>query len=1136
KTLINSDTPFETLEILSSSGLAFKFKITNDKDFSLKVNSIKIDRGYAQTQYVKASQIVQGQVNNDNYGVGFEQEGYQFRLKDLLEFQDEQGIHFSWKLERTNEEGQVELMTEKEASGLQEDNKYFEYFDHYLVERINLSSESKDSELAKWEAQAGFVPAMVDIGDGNRNFYLVVPRFDFSDMFQQPAAVGDQLIYRFTAVDIFGQHSQTLEHLTSRKHLSPPPPPDKGICDYHLNITAQKVVEEFLTIAVSPSDEMLKWEGSQVRYEIWTKDQPLSSGGYYGLGDDVEDIGDSSENPIVSPKGMRKVATLTENELTARIDGLSDFPYGKVHTLFVRAISEEGNASRLIRCEHSTNINDQPKKNNAHLERVPPVSNSVVEWVGQVDMRAEVIPYLEPILNDKTHQFDFIPLENKFIREVSVKLLHHQFVDDHFLYPTGGYEVYVRDRDASTNDEFKNYRKQMTVEVLSKNTYGNSPFSTVDFSKWKSNFRTADDIKNDIVIEGYPDWGSLMLMSGTEKINSLSDGLKIHPILEEILHKIENWTIENNGFLMIHDGGVSPKEIEKISFDGLSENFDQEKDPFGMGMLQWMGRTVDLAIYQNGVMLREEQMINLVKAHASGVDQSHQLNLELLLNSDRQTPMNYYRLGLHPVIRQSSMNEDLNLRKDERHTEFANSLNQFKSVLQVLLGPGKVLSGFNTSGVVERYMAFIDRYAQTRGISDNGEMALSVSWYNEQGDIERSVNHDGSISFQQTYEEPLARRFAYRIKRIGRYYPLYLQLGFVTDHEEELKQQGLLVRLPRVENPRVPTVEFLGNKLRNGIQCTEWLVREHEEEAMVQSNETLRNRLGYRGLAWSLYSEVKAGWRQWSGWNGDDNWFTHTFEGGDEKLAISEEEKLLLGAEVKWAGDSSLKPDASLNGHPFTELLEPKGMVIRVPELPYYYQYRLAAFSRADDVDSQVKLTDAVVSLPTIMPAIDIEHAGWSLDENHELKIWWKVPSVWDSFTEAQEKIWQYEAPFAKRIWDFDLKFTLQIRRQGRIIPLAYIKPEPVEEGNLPETRRYLVVTAGSYLYSENPGKVERLTPIDMKSKFNPMLELTLKVDRKFADWMAADGQFIFDLISHRAYGHQRSLRSKLIDKTKLKV
>ncbi|MEO9966448.1 MAG: hypothetical protein ABJF11_11700 [Reichenbachiella sp.] len=1136
KTLINSETSYESLEVLANSGLAFKFKISDEKNFSLKVNSIKIDQGYGQTQLVKGSQIGQGIINQDNYGVGFEQEGYQFRLKDLLEFQDEQGIHFSWELERTDDEGHVELMTEKEASGLQEENKYFEYFDHYLVERINLSSESQESELVKWEAQAGFVPAMVDIGDGNRNFYLVVPRFDFSDMFQQPAAVEDQLIYRFTAVDIFGQYSQTLEHLTSRKHLSPPPPPDKSTCDYQLMITAQGVEEELLKIAVSPSKEMLKWEGSPVRYEIWTKDQPLSSGGYYGLGDDVEDIGGSNDKPIVSPKGMRLVTTIYDPTSITTLDSLEDFSFGKVHTLFVRSISEEGNASRLIRCEHSTKINDQLKKNYAHLERIPPFSNTVIEWVSQLDMRAETIPYLEPILTSHMHHFDYTPLDNKYIREVSIKLLHHQYVDDEFLYPTGGYVVYVRDRDASTNDELRNYKKQVTVEVLSKNTYGNSPYNTVDFSKWKSNFRKAEDKSVDLPIEGYPDWGSLLLMSGTEDIHGFSDGLLIHPILEEILLSIESWTEENNGFLMIHGGGISPKEVEKISFDALSEDFDLEKDPFGMGMLQWMGRTVDLAIYQNGVMLREDKMINLINAHASNIDASHRLNLELLLNSDRQTPMNYYRLGLHPVIKQSSINADPDLQKEERFTEFANSLNQFRSILQVMTGTGRALIGFDSAGIIERYTAFIDRYAQTRGISENGDIDLSVSWYNEQGNIERSVNHDDSISFQQTHEEPLARRFAYRIKRIGRYHPLYLQLGLITNNEEEIQEEPLLVRLPRVEVPRVPVIEFLGNKLREGIQCTEWLVREHEEEAMVQSNETLRNRLGYRGLAWSLYSEVKAGWRQWSGWNGDDNWFTHEFEGEDQKLAINEQEKQILAADAKWTGDSKLKPDASLHGHPFTELLEPKGMVIRILELPYYYQYRLAAFSRADDVDSPVKLTDAVQSLPTIMPGIDTDHAGWSFGENDILKLFWKIPSVWDSFTKVQEKIWQHEEPFAKRIWDFDLKFTIQIRRQGRIIPLAYIQPEPVEEGNYPETRRYLVVTSGSYLYSENPGKVEKLAPIDLKSKFDPVIDINLKVNRKLIQWMALEDNFIFELICNRAYGHQRSLSSVLIHKTEVEI
>jgi len=118
-----------------------------------------------------------------------------------------------------------------------------------------------------------------------------------------------------------------------------------------------------------------------------------------------------------------------------------------------------------------------------------------------------------------------------------------------------------------------------------------------------------------------------------------------------------------------------------------------------------------------------------------------------------------------------------------------------------------------------------------------------------------------------------------------------------------------MVRLPRVKKPAVPAASFLGNFPRDGIACSEWVVEEHDEESLVQSNETLRNRLGYRGIAWSLFSEVMPNWDVWSGWrlpessndedwrqwSGDTTWVDRGIEVGDLLLpGLSEDETASL--------------------------------------------------------------------------------------------------------------------------------------------------------------------------------------------------------------------------------------------------
>lgn len=1131
-TLINSSVTYEELEILAASGLALKLNIADETDFSLSVKSLKVNRGYGNEDIIKASKIHDGSFNNNSSEIGIDRERY--RIKDLLEFQDEQGIHFSWELEGLNDEGESIIMTERESSGLQEENKQFEYFDHFLVERQNLSSESQETGYAKWEAKPGFVPSMLDIGDGNRNFYLVVPRFDFSDMFQVPADTGDQLLYRFTAVDIFGNYSETLEYLTSKKHLETPPPPDKIAANYQVDLDQKGSVNEQLALSLSESEQMANWSGSHVRYEIWASEQPLAAGGYYGLGDDVEDLGDGEDRPIVSPTGMTLIQTIDQASDLITFTDLSQFSYGKVYTFYGRAITQEGNASRLIRSGHTVQINDQEEKPQPHLERIPPYSNEGTEWISQTNIQGEVLPNLRPAL--ETQQDFSFTLEDsgdKLLREVSVKLLHTNHVDDEFIYPTGGYEVYVRDRDITTDDDISNYHKQAEIEVLSPFAYGKSPYNTAEFSKWKSNFQSSSN--SELSIEGYLDWGEPVKLEATERINGFKAGLLLHARLEELLFNIQEWSKKNESYVLVHGGGVSPKEIDLISFDKLVESYDPESDPYGSGLLRWMGRTVDFAVYSGGGLLPVKELIDLVISSYNG-GPNYVLTLELLLNSDRQTPMHYYRVGVHPVVKPLSTHSDPQQRKLEREAEQTNSLNAFKGILELMLAEGKSVSGFDVSGILDRYMAFVDRFPKTRGTTVNSELSLGVSWFREEGDIARTVDSDDTISFQQIYKEPLARRFAYRVRRVGRYFPLYEQLGFVSSNLDRPDEPALLIRLPRLEKPRSPAIEYLGNHTRNKIQSSEWLIREHEEEAMVQSNETLRNRLGFRSTAWSLQTVVKSGWSKWSGWEGDVNWLNQDFSNDPTVDALSNKELNQLTSDAKWLGDSSLKSDATLHGHPFTELLEPKGLVIRVPELPYYYRYRLNAFVRADDVDSKVKQSDFVQSTPSKMPTLEQAKMGWKFGDESSIQLWWKIPSVWESINNIQVKIWQNEEPFASRLWDFDLKFTIRIRRQGVVIPLAYVQAEPLNDPVVPDSRDYVVTTAGSYLYGSKEGKVEKLNPIALESKFNPLLKIQFNVSEKLLRWMSFEPDFVFELVCTRTYGDARLSTGIISNKTLIEV
>ncbi|NOQ27977.1 MAG: hypothetical protein GQ564_21650 [Bacteroidales bacterium] len=1160
----NTDSGINDLDILKNSGLALKFDIQEgyEDNFNIDLKSLKINLGNNRFQEVNKSQIVNGQITPDDSGIGFNRDGTKYRIKNLLEFQDQQGIYFSWEFECATDDGEVYDMSEGEASGLQEESKHFEFFNHYEVERTNLSNSTESNDFYTWKVKPGYLPAMVDIGSGNRNFYLAVPRFEFLDIYEasktlesdaegnlppQAPEVGDQLIYSITAIDIFGNRSDKLEFLTTRKHLEPPPAPKKGIVHYEVDLSPNVVDNEQFSVTIEPSQEMSTWTGSTVRYEIWSQSLPLSTTGYYGLGDDLDDLGDGDDNPIVSPKGMQLIGIINdENKEYISID-LSVLSFGQVHAFYVRAISSEGNASRLIRCEHFTMVNATKKKPMAYLERIPTPTDEAIQWVAAAEIRAEVTPLMNPFANTSISKYNLKASGNPERRDVSFKMIHNNFVDDGFKFPTGGYEVYVKDRDLVSTDELKDYNQQVVMEILSPKAYGNSPYDTADFEKWSSNF-----LSEDSSIEGSLNWGEAMALEPTDGIADFSSGLFIHARLKELLNAI---VADDNLRLQIHGGGISTAEEAQVSFNKILENYSDEKDPSGLGFLRRMGRTVDLAIYADKKLMNITEMeawlnsyVNRTHKHIENkedllkeneFDLFYDLGLEVLLNSDKRTPMHYYRISLLPKRKLLSTAADkeereLNQKKAKKDSfeSFANALVAMKA----LEGP---VIGIDDEKAQIKYEAFADRFIKQFGVSTSESRTITtgVSFFNEVGDISRTVNEDDTISFQLTIEEPLARRFAYRIKRISRYFPLYEKLGLLNKVEEDFSDQAILIRLPRIDVPKVPTIEFVGNSVREEIECSEWLLREHEEEAMVQSNETMRNRLGYRGMAWSLYAEVNKKWREWSGWDTDENWLNKKHNDNDKQFALTNAEKEMLEAEPSWLTENELDPKAGLGGHPFTELLLPKGTLIRIPKLPFYYAFRLAAFTRTDDVDSKVKMTDQVQSLPIEIPTISNNNMGWNLNGD-EIKIWWKVPSVWESLDEHQKRMWKNEAPFAKRLWDFDLKYVLQISRGGTVIPLAYLQIIPPGDDNTnSNVASFNLTTAASHLFMETTkqGKIEKqpevdlndgseiTPPIFLEAWYNPELLLKFKVSKELKLWLNEEKEdFYFQLKCLRGYGYER--------------
>ena len=84
--------------------------------------------------------------------------------------------------------------------------------------------------------------------------------------------------------------------------------------------------------------------------------------------------------------------------------------------------------------------------------------------------------------------------------------------------------------------------------------------------------------------------------------------------------------------------------------------------------------------------------------------------------------------------------------------------------------------------------------------------------------------------------------------------------------------------------------------------------------------------------------------------------------------------------------------------------------------------------------------------------------------------------------------MWKNEAPFAQRLWDFDLKYILQINRQAVATPLAIVQPIPISDENFdPQMASFKLTTTASHLFieSDKKGQVEKY-PYFLKSCFDP--------------------------------------------------
>ncbi|HEY0993905.1 MAG TPA: hypothetical protein VGD80_42910, partial [Kofleriaceae bacterium] len=337
--------------LLAQSGLACRFSAPGST-WRIALAALEVNRGTGPDR-MTGSALSQAEITPGTAGLGFARQDRTVRIRDVIEFQDSEGIYLSWRLECVHEQdGFSHVLDHREAAGLDDVvGGCFELFDQFTVERHNLSSQGQaDQSVERFAVRLGFLPTILDSGE----FVLVAPRFELSDRFTVPADLGDLLVYRIAAIDTLGNSSQVVEHLTYRRNLTAPPAPAEATVGYELDLGPSGVVREQVSIEVTPSREMPSWAGGPVRYELWARSLALGAG-FLGIDARLDESAQRGERTVVEPRGLAFVGATTDRLVLAAAE-LERFAPGRAHELWVRAVSVEGSASRLVRCVHSAHL------------------------------------------------------------------------------------------------------------------------------------------------------------------------------------------------------------------------------------------------------------------------------------------------------------------------------------------------------------------------------------------------------------------------------------------------------------------------------------------------------------------------------------------------------------------------------------------------------------------------------------------------------------------------------------------------------------------------------------------------------------------------------------------------------------
>jgi hypothetical protein len=1119
--------------LLAQAGVALRFRRTS-ANWSIRFDSLRVRRG---AQAFEGVALDLAQLSGSGRALGFAARDRTYRVRDVLEFQDDDSVHFSWRFECIDESGTPRIMTHEETSGLSQAEGMFSFFDHYEVVRVNLSRDDPAAVAAPAKARPGYIPALVELGDDDpkKTFFVLAPRFDFTDRLDGAAATGDVLMYRITAIDTFNQRSQTIEHVMIRRDLRPPAAPQGCEVTYRVRLDPGVVSDERLEIAVRPAADL----AAGVFHEIWVRSYPIGIGGYFGFGDEVDDDAAAAmARSAVDPQGMTRLATASNLAVTLGPGEIAALGFGRLNELFVRAVAASGAASRLVRCEIAARIGgphdpDPERRSQAFLERIPPPTPArSAAWVSAEDMRVEVRraqvprpgPVSAPTRIERTDATDAAE------RRVTLRFLHESALDDVGVHPTGGYEVLVRDRDATVGDELVDYRPLAEVEVVPLTRYRSLPRDTSNGSAWNASYLRTDDLPafraSNAVGDGedlaWLDWGPGPKMGATPgtRIATMPDEGVVHFQLEVLLFELQERCRAAGIEMIVRGAPPSRRQTAARSFATLVDEHTEDKDPNGARLLHALGRSVDVYLGRGGEPLDPEEVLvwvrAIVESDALEADFAPYLvMIEILVHADRSTRMSFHRLSLQPRLRGfGAANDDA--RRDLRVRE----LESFRLELE---GFGIGAAGAHEPESQDSYQRLVRRFLRQQRVAETGEtIRIGVAWFESGGSQDRPLHDDDTVSVPLYYKESYARRFAYRVRRLSRYVPLYreLRLWSPADVAPARNEASILVRLPRVKPPAQPIVLFLGSFSRaDAPPSAQWIIEEHEEEAMVQSNETLRNRLGFRGVAWMLHAEPNAAWLRWSGWTGAGP-------------ALTELEQATLETDAAWADpDVPMPGTTGLENHPFVGLLRPKGTVVRVPRLPYYYRYRLAAFARTDDVDSPVKVVDAAQVFPTRVPAVDVASSGWRLlrrataTEPARLELWWRVPSVWLSLEAGDRAIWKNEAPFASRIWDFDLGFDVKIQRHqvGHLLLTVRLDREASSD-----RAAYAVKTGGSWFFERSQNRIETLPTAFFPSAVEPEIRVAVNASMDIATLLERPEPLALDLWVSRPYGSGVRQRCRL--------